>query len=109
MKNKAWTKSFLSSLIAILCGLIFGLLIMFLVIPNQALEGFSILLRGGFYRGIKSVGEVLYLSVPIMMTGLSVAFASVFASEFPRNRMFTPYYIVQGVKLHNSPQFRTIF
>ena len=62
MKNKAWTKSFLSSLIAILCGLIFGLLIMFLVIPNQALEGFSILLRGGFYRGIKSVGEVLYLS-----------------------------------------------
>ena len=75
MKNKAWTKSFLSSLIAILCGLIFGLLIMFLVIPNQALEGFSILLRGGFYRGIKSVGEVLYLSVPIMMTGLSVAFA----------------------------------
>ncbi|MFR2501859.1 MAG: hypothetical protein ACLS85_05170 [Coprobacillus cateniformis] len=43
--------------------------------PNQALEGFSILLRGGFYRGIKSVGEVLYLSVPIMMTGLSVAFA----------------------------------
>ena len=60
MKNKAWTKSFLSSLIAILCGLIFGLLIMFLVIPNQALEGFSILLRGGFYRGIKSVGEVLY-------------------------------------------------
>ena len=60
MKNKAWTKSFLSSLIAILCGLIFGLLIMFLVIPNQALEGFSILLRGGFYREIKSVGEVLY-------------------------------------------------
>ena len=41
MKNKAWTKSFLSSLIAILCGLIFGLLIMFLVIPNQALEGFQ--------------------------------------------------------------------
>ena len=46
MKNKAWTKSFLSSLIAILCGLIFGLLIMFLVIPNQALEGFSILETG---------------------------------------------------------------
>lgn len=75
MKNRIWTKSFVSSLIAICCGLIFGLIIMFLVIPNRALEGFSILLRGGFYRGIKSVGEVLYLSVPIMMTGLSVAFA----------------------------------
>lgn len=75
MKNKAWKKSFISSLIAICCGLVFGLLIMLLVIPGQALEGFSILLRGGFYRGIRSVGEVLYLSVPIMMTGLSVAFA----------------------------------
>ena len=52
-----------------------AVLLISLVIPNQALEGFSILLRGGFYRGIKSVGEVLYLSVPIMMTGLSVAFA----------------------------------
>lgn len=75
MKNKTWFKALLSSLIAIGCGMIFGLVIMFLVIPNQALEGFSILLRGGFYRGIRSVGEVLYLSVPIMMTGLSVAFA----------------------------------
>ena len=55
MKNKAWTKSFLSSLIAILCGLIFGLLIMFLVIPNQALEGFSILLRGGFIVELKAL------------------------------------------------------
>ena len=55
MKNKAWTKSFLSSLIAILCGLIFGLLIMFLVIPNQALEGFSILLRGVFIVEFKAL------------------------------------------------------
>ena len=53
MKNKAWTKSFLSSLIAILCGLIFGLLIMFLVIPNQALEGFSILIK----RPVKSTSR----------------------------------------------------
>lgn len=75
MKNKEWFESFISSLIAISCGLIFGLLIMFLVVPSNALEGFSILLRGGIYRGIKSIGEVLYLSVPIMMTGLSVAFA----------------------------------
>ena len=74
MKNKAWTKSFLSSLIAILCGLIFWTTNYVFSNSNQALEGFSILLRGGFYRGIKSVGEVLYLSVPIMMTGLSVAF-----------------------------------
>ena len=75
MKNKAWTKSFLSSLIAILCGLIFGLLIMFLVIPNQALEGFSILLRGGFYRGIKSVGGIIFISTNYDDRSFSVAFA----------------------------------
>lgn len=40
MKDKEWYKAFISSLIAIGCGLIFGLLIMFLVVPNQALEGF---------------------------------------------------------------------
>lgn len=75
MKNKAGLKSFTSSLIAIGCGLLFGLIIIFIANPDEALEGFSILLQGGFYRGIKSTGQVLYLAVPIMMTGLSVAFA----------------------------------
>lgn len=75
MKNKEGISSFISSLIAIGCGLLFGLLIIFIANPNQAFEGFSILLQGGFYRGIKSTGQVLYLAVPIMMTGLSVAFA----------------------------------
>lgn len=75
MKNKKGLSSFISSLIAIGCGLLFGLLIIFIANPNQAFEGFSILLQGGFYRGIKSTGQVLYLAVPIMMTGLSVAFA----------------------------------
>ncbi len=55
MKNKEWKKSFISSLIAILCGLIFGLLIMFLVIPNQALEGFSILLEVDFIEELKAL------------------------------------------------------
>lgn len=75
LEKRQWVKSFIASLIAISCGLVFGLIIMILVVPSQALEGFGILLRGGFYRGLKSIGEVLYLSVPIMMTGLSVAFA----------------------------------
>lgn len=75
MKNKEGLKSLLSSLIAIGCGLLFGLIIIFIANSGQALKGFSILLQGGFYKGIKSTGQVLYLAVPIMMTGLSVAFA----------------------------------
>ncbi|MFV0394934.1 MAG: ABC transporter permease [Coprobacillaceae bacterium] len=75
MKNRDALKSLLSSLIAIGCGLLFGLIIIFIANSDQALKGFSILLQGGFYKGIKSTGQVLYLAVPIMMTGLSVAFA----------------------------------
>lgn len=75
MKNKAALNSFLSSVIAICFGLIFGLIIIIIASPSQALRAFSILLQGGFYRGIKSLGLVLYNSTPIMMTGLSVAFA----------------------------------
>ena len=73
--SKEAKKSLIASLIAIGCGLLFGLIIIFISNPSSAMRAFSILLQGGFYRGIKSVGEVFYLAVPIMMTGLSVAFA----------------------------------
>ena len=75
MKNKEALNSFISSIFAICLGLLFGLIIIFIANPNQAVRAFSILLQGGFYRGIKSLGLVLYNSTPIMMTGLSVAFA----------------------------------
>lgn len=75
MKNNEAMKSLVSSLIAITCGLLFGLLIIFIANPDKAQEGFLILLQGGIYKGIKSTGQMLYLAVPIMMTGLSVAFA----------------------------------
>ncbi len=75
MINKEAVKSLLSSLIAICCGLVFGFIIILVTNPAIAGEAMGILLSGGFYRGIKSVGEVFFLSVPIMMTGLSVAFA----------------------------------
>lgn len=80
MKNKTGffqkegTKSFISSIIAILIGLLFGLIIMLIAEPGQALEGFRLLLTGGFDDGMTSLGNVLYLAVPVMMTGLSVAF-----------------------------------
>ena len=63
------------SIIAILVGLLFGFILMLIVNPSEAIEGFSIILKGGFNRGPKSLGNMIYLSVPIILTGLSVAFA----------------------------------
>ncbi len=63
------------SLIAIVAGLLFGLILMLIVNPGQAFQGFSIILIGGFGRGFKSFGDMIYFSVPIILTGLSVAFA----------------------------------
>lgn len=75
MKNKINFSSFLPSLLAIGLGLLFGFIIMVIVNPSEAIRAFSILIQGGFYKGLRSVGQVLYNSTPIMMTGLSVAFA----------------------------------
>lgn len=73
--HKEGTKSVISSLIAIILGLIFGFIIILIANPSQALDGLNILLTGGFYQGMSSLGDVIYLAVPIMMTGLSVSFA----------------------------------
>lgn len=73
--KKEGSKSVISSLIAIGMGLIFGFIIILIANPSDALSGFRLLITGGFYRGAKSLGQVFYLAVPIMMTGLSVAFA----------------------------------
>ncbi len=81
MKNKVGffqkdsTRSVISSLIAIAIGLLVGFIIMLISQPDNALQGISILLTGGFRDGMSSLGNVLYLAVPVMMTGLSVAFA----------------------------------
>lgn len=63
------------SIIAILVGLLFGFILMLIVNPAEAVEGFTIIIKGGFNRGPKSLGNMIYLSVPIILTGLSVAFA----------------------------------
>lgn len=64
-----------SSLIAIMFGLVFGFIIIIIANPSEALQGLGIILTGGFHEGMESLGNVIFLSIPIMMTGLSVAFA----------------------------------
>lgn len=68
-------KSFLSSLLAIFLGLIFGYFVILLSKPDAVFEGFMTMLQGSFFDGARSLGNTLVNATPIMMTGLSVAFA----------------------------------
>ena len=63
--------SFLSALMAIFLGLIFGFLVMIIAAPGNALAGFRYVVLGGFSR----IGDVFYFATPILMTGLAVGFA----------------------------------
>lgn len=63
--------SFISALIAIIVGLLFGFVVMLFAAPSSALSGFSYILTGGFNR----IGNVFYFATPILMTGLAVGFA----------------------------------
>lgn len=67
--------SFLSSFTAIVIGLLFGLAILLISNPAQALAGFKTILMGGFSGGMKGLGDTLYFATPIILTGLSVGFA----------------------------------
>lgn len=68
-------ESVASSIAAICIGLLFGLVILFISHPNQALPGFLTILSGGLTGGAKGIGDVLYFATPLILTGLSVGFA----------------------------------
>jgi simple sugar transport system permease protein len=64
-----------SSLLAIAVGLLAGLLVLLFSNPAQAFAGFAAILTAGISDG-KNMGQILYQATPIIMTGLSVGFAS---------------------------------
>lgn len=72
---KIGADGFLSSLIAIISGLLFGLIILLFSNAKEAVPAFFTILAGGFNTGISGIGQVLYIATPIIMTGLSVGFA----------------------------------
>ncbi|MCL1805624.1 MAG: ABC transporter permease [Clostridiales bacterium] len=67
--------SALSSFAAIAVGLVVGFVVLLISNPGNAVAGFLTLLSSGL-GDLKSTGQVLYYATPIIMTGLSVAFAS---------------------------------
>lgn len=76
--NKNFQKSiisFSSSIMAILAGLIFGLIILLVSNAKQASAGFITILQGGLVNGMTGIGQTVNLAVPIIMTGLAVGFA----------------------------------
>ncbi len=75
LANLTTAASFLSSILAIVAGLIVGFIILLIANPSQAPGGFMAILRGGFTGGAKGIGNIFYLATPIIMTGLSVGFA----------------------------------
>lgn len=69
-KSKGYD-SFIASLLAIALGLIFGLIVMLIANPLEAIPGFGTVLFGG----LTDFARVLYFATPILMTGLAVGFA----------------------------------
>lgn len=77
MKNKKQVDytGFISSIFAIVIGLVVGLIILIFCNPTQAVPGFITILTGAVTHGLKGVGQVFYYSTTIILTGLSVGFA----------------------------------
>ena len=74
-KGKDVLLSIGASLVCIVIGLVVGLLILCCINGENAVDGFSRILQGGFYLKPKGIGSEITQAAPLIMTGLSVAFA----------------------------------
>ncbi len=76
LKNRGDNSKLIASLISIGIGLIAGFIVLLITKPASAWGGFLVLLTGGIRDGgLRSLGNIFYLAIPIMLTGLGVAFA----------------------------------
>lgn len=73
MKNQA----FISSVVAILLGLMFGLIIMIIANPFTAFPGLLTMMGGWLVHQdfLRRLGDLIFLTGPMILTGLSVGFA----------------------------------
>jgi simple sugar transport system permease protein len=77
-KSKEWFPTFTGSLLAILLGIMIGIILILILNPSNASLGIGRLLKGSFNHprgGMIGFGQLLYNSTPIILTGLAVAFA----------------------------------
>ncbi len=73
LNSKGLWKKMIISVIPVILGLIAGAFLM-LVIGNDPFLGYSYLFKGGL-MSIERIGDTLATSTPLILTGLSVAFA----------------------------------
>lgn len=74
-RNSSFLQVAAPSLIAVLIGLVVGILVIVVSKPDQALEAIPRFFMGPFNRGLTGFGDLFYHMTPLLMTGLSVGFA----------------------------------
>ena len=74
-KKKDSILSIAASLLCIAIGLLVGLIILYCINAENAWNGFTRIIQGGFYLRPKGIGSEISQAAPLIMTGLSVAFA----------------------------------
>lgn len=74
-KMKDSILSIVASLLCIVIGLLVGFIILYSINAENAVDGFTRIVKGGFYLKPKGIGSEIAQSAPLIMTGLSVAFA----------------------------------
>ena len=72
--NKDGLLSFLSSLLVIVIGMAIGFIVLLISDASNAPAAFNTILTFGF-GSMRNLGDVLLLATPLILTGLSVAFA----------------------------------
>ena len=72
--NRSGVYNFLSSILVIIVGLAIGFVVLLISNPSQAFPAFMTILTFGT-GSMRNIGDVLLLATPIILTGLSVAFA----------------------------------
>ncbi len=72
--SKSAVISLLSALASIAIGLLVGMVLLYIMKPTAAWDGFLKILTTGFKSSIR-FGKVLYQTAPLILTGLSVGFA----------------------------------
>lgn len=65
----------ISSLLAVVIGLLVGFIVLAIVKPAACIKGFRLLITGGFFQGLTTFGSVFFYAVPIILCGLGDAFA----------------------------------
>ncbi|MCL2400564.1 MAG: ABC transporter permease [Defluviitaleaceae bacterium] len=72
--NRSGVLNFLSSILVVIVGLLIGFIILLISDSGQALPAFATILTFGA-SSMRNAGDVLLFATPIILTGLSVAFA----------------------------------